>query len=1464
MESTNYENIDINELESDVEQIETVQYVEVEDIEEVVVETDNAFAPFGSNGEIVKHNDLKDRDISDQHPISAITNLEKTLETLAIAQNIYTINGGIAEFREWASDPYGEGYFVSLTQKRQNELDGGNLFIDICKKVGPTNEITDVYGVTVSQSALCGYQNKEYTVLNPGFNNKAGYTSYAKVCLLGSVKVRVTADDYDEIVLAIANSSVYVVPDEFGRAKKSESGIGFKVLSTGQMSGVSIEPWYFVEIALVPQNDNISRVMAKIQKAQVDIDNIVVDLGNLNDKVDENINISGKFEDLKDAFDELDKNTTTQLQNAEEAAKEVAEQVVEQAESKIKTITDEYVESLSEFAEAQKNTNQALTDIADLRSNIQPLAQWAEANKTSVAGFVARADEDHASLQTLTSTFGEDGSSLTAVMQKINENGASIQHLVTHVDKYTLGPYSPTHNLSLEETSILSGEHIYVPTRSHQESSYIYKCTLLRDMEKAKFFFKLQEQTYMFETLKEYGQGTVLEYNSRVGQIIIGDDVIKTHTAKDITDMYELSFEIEYIFPIDAHTATPITFEEGWSYIWRHSSDRNRYEWQRYSQISVAETAVNGIEEGDLWYCVRGVIDEHDTNKYIYDPYTLYYWDKSYTMWRKVASLNDNSSSTMVGLVKQAADTLTSTYTNLKGDMSLIEQSVDEIRSQVQDQDSGMLTSIQQTAKDIRAGVYDPTKGSTELELLLGGMQSTSTHIGHIRLSHSLMQPDLNGVTRYSQPPVWNGKEFVFAVDSADTYGDYFFKGDDYTQYCKLVADGHETYIIGNPAVASLNTRVTDTESEVESWTLFQKGQNETITSIKQTSDEDDATISSMVYGNFRECVELKVDLTEDDRNNISNDRYADPPAWEDITTETETQKGFVFKGEKISNATYCPVIDIDGNVDTSCYYKLFYRDNIVVSYEKYAMKSSPYASIMQKVDENGSAIGLVAGNNEVEGKIFINTINNDESGVTIAADKISINGTTTFADIFNPGTTTISGGFIQSGVIRSNNYNGAEVKKIYGKRISYPKIYDGEESNYIYYVQLTAGTTYKMLLDPDAVYYIGLKIVNDTRIDYLSDSESIVKNSDGFYECKTACYMISESDFDLVGLFNDKSFEGLAIKLNDGKIISQNFVLDKDGVTLDGNIKLNGSITWAAQSNPVKVLYAEPTQGGTAPVKPPNEGEEDFKTYEDYPIGDIEGWHRIYSESDYYASYSYDDGFTWTEAIKIKGEDGRPGLNGNDGSDANVTFYNVFNALTNDGTQQGLFYYEGAVGVDSNVNGLYINASFIRSGIISGLEVQSGAFDPADKDTMLNLIQMKDGVFSMYTESTEELPKLKIGYGERSSTPIRYIDENGKIQEKKLTTTVPYIALGQGNGVVATDSLYGTAFYENQAVILKDSNGLMINYFPTGYSNDPKSISQQIMFYNKGENTQSRISFMNSTVDFTTADVTGLKITFG
>ena len=892
-----YEGIDAEENTNSTTQEETVEYIDVQEQEPYVIEVEEAFASNVENDEL-NHALLNNRDESDQHPIRAITDLQNILNDIqSLKGTLYASSGGLSEFRKWADENPSwdnrSGYFVSIVNNGE---------IAICNK-----EANDVYGVTVSSSAFCGYQEDI---------NKSGNPLYVMVCLVGNVNVRIREDS--KIV-----AGDYVVADNYGYAIGSESNVGFKVLSVGTDPVLD----HYASIALVPQNDNVGRVMEKLNDANSEISNVIIQLGKMEDsliEVERNssnaIKVAKDAKGLTDILDEAIGNMGLKL----ESVIKIADQAKDFANQAMNDAATIYTEAVSTANSAKEQSESVLGDIQDLQKNLEPLAKWSEGDNEGIAGFVAQSNADRTQLSTLVSAMYGNGTDVIGVIQQIDKNEASIQHLVAHADKYSVGPYSLTYRLTYAEAvGIMRDGHIYVATVEHTET--------------------------------------------------LGED----------------SYE----------------FKSGGVYQWHTENEKSMW-LDTGKVVAFYTTETTGINIDDLWYCLGGIRDEN--NQLIYHPETLYRWDGA--QWISVATIDGNLQARTLGLVKQTANELTSTYTNLRGDVSTMQQAVDKISTVVLNVD-GEGSTLEQTADEIIAGTFNPEKSSSLALLLDYGFKAVSEGRYHKRTNSFAGTTTVVG-NRYTQPPSWSEdvNEFVFNDSYVDSEGKYYFNSDNHTYYCKDVKNGYEIYTIGNTAISALNSRVSETESEMDSWTRFKTGTNETMTTISQSASEDAADIASVVYGNYRQCVEIKTELTDEDINKIPSNRYDKAPDYADSK--------FTFNGTATPDGKYYM---LDG--DELHYYKVINPDGEIIGYEKYTMKTSNYASIMQKVDENGSVIGLVANNNNVEGGIFVTAINNSTTAL-ISANKIGINGTAVFTDNVGDGSTTISGNYIRSGVLQSNNYS--------------------------------------------------------------------------------------------------------------------------------------------------------------------------------------------------------------------------------------------------------------------------------------------------------------------------------------------------------------------------------------------------------------------------------------------------------
>lgn len=1105
IEDMDDDDIVVDKVDYEVQKEETFEVVEVNVPKSIDVEIEEAIGWTGNSSDIT-HGGLLDKNNPNSHTIEAITNLRKELDILGSTKDNYSAHSGFAEFRQWKdSNPKSEyriGYFVSLINQN------GSNYIDICN-----TQSEDVYGVTVDDSGFCGYQYSEYNILSAGSKNKAGSNEpYEKVCLLGTVMARVYSPaNFDAIQVGD-----FVIPDEFGCAKKSENNIGFKVIMK-EAAGAGENAWNKVTIALVPQNDNVARVMDALGETNKNLGNIILQLSDLSEKVDNNISISDEFEGLKDLLGDTTQKVDKKLKIVDATLKE-AEQISSDALTAISKMETKHQEAIDRVDMAISNTNGSLSDISKYKDNLEVLAQY----ENNIIGFFSEESDDEVTIGTIAQSLDEANSNLSMIKQSSN----AIQHLVCSVDIYSVGNLSPTDGLSYDgaQGALGSYEYIYVPIAKiygeskNIEKSPIYICSSALEVENW-YEFQIDSTIYYFQS-NIRNHVARLEFNKTTQQLTIGGEKVNTYDVlEEGKTATALEFESEMI----------TEFEVGYSYKWdQYGENNNEFWWVR--DLSVSFDGNPPSEDYELWYTRNGIKDDNDN--YTYNPGTLYRLIDG--LWVAVATINDNNART-VSLINQTAESLSSTITNVAGDVSDIRQDVDSISLTVNDH-KGQLSEINQTAEDIRLGVYEPSGGSSSLELLLGGLSSNAVYIDD-KVVYTILDSTAVAVDGkyYSQPPEWNGERFVFNNAYIDNNGTYCFASDSTDKYYHNIDNGYEVYMINSTAIASLNTRVTDTESEVESWTRFEKGQNETMTSINQTSDEAGAGISSIVYGDFRECVEIGTDGGSTD---FATNKYDKQPSWDN------TNKCFVASGSAVSNGQYCL-----SKSDTKSYYKLVYQGNNIIGYEKYEMKSSDYASIVQKVEGGKSYVGLVAGNDSNMGSIVAQTIN-DRSSVLIEANKIAINGTTTFADTLNPEKTAISGNYIKTGCLTSNNYAGPVTYRMYGAKIVGSKIQTSTNiSDCIYYVSKADGTRSHVGSTIPTYYYAQNIATNEMVISEIAYTNLTDVNKESYK------YIVSTIDFDLIP--TSITINGTQFDLNNGTIYSKNLQLD-----CSGNLSITGKIT--------------------------------------------------------------------------------------------------------------------------------------------------------------------------------------------------------------------------------------------------------------------------------------------------------------
>lgn len=277
----------------------------------------------------------------------------------------------------------------------------------------------------------------------------------------------------------------------------------------------------------------------------------------------------------------------------------------------------------------------------------------------------------------------------------------------------------------------------------------------------------------------------------------------------------------------------------------------------------------------------------------------------------------------------------------------------------------------------------------------------------------------------------------------------------------------------------------------------------------------------------------------------------------------------------------------------------------------------------------------------------------------------------------------------------------------------------------------------------------------------------------------------INISDNFLVDSIGNVTIKKGSININD------NFIVDNDG-----NVQLNGSVIWGAGNSPTQIVYSN-----TALAKPA-----DGTKWSSFPESDGGGWHRKYAVYDYFASYTYDGGNTWTDAVQIAGKDGADGLDGADGSDASVTDINVFNALTSNGTMYGCF---------SGINNkLYVNAAYIRTGQIDADLVLAGNVVAKDIDA-------ESGTIAAFTISGDSLVGSSVGMCGKSGTNYAFWAGDD------TSSSAPF-RVGHDGSLVATNA--------NITGVINASSGTIGDfYIGTGvdglHSDDLKLVYDRIIF---------------------------------
>lgn len=333
-----YDVINILEEDQDITPEETIDIIDVGDVEIFSVDTDEAFSALGEPNEQLRHQLLTGRDTSDQHPIIAITGLREELDDIESLKTVYSDKKQLADYYEWEDgnilNKNRVGYFVSICEDIRA--------IKICDE-------ENVFGVTIDNAAFVGGQD------DIARDSKYGLVIYSGV-----------ADVICELDVEVGNC---VLPNNYGMAKKTTSGYGYSVVAINNKNDVKYAT-ILLNLA-ASQMDTLSESLNTLSGRMDDAETNIVAAVNLANeaynKAGEIGNISG--EAVKNASEALEKaNGASEKTDGFEARLEDANILAVQAKA--------IAESAAVSAESIRNeavefANNALAETSKLRKEFE-------------------------------------------------------------------------------------------------------------------------------------------------------------------------------------------------------------------------------------------------------------------------------------------------------------------------------------------------------------------------------------------------------------------------------------------------------------------------------------------------------------------------------------------------------------------------------------------------------------------------------------------------------------------------------------------------------------------------------------------------------------------------------------------------------------------------------------------------------------------------------------------------------------------------------------------------------------------------------------------------------------------------------------------------------------------------------------------------------------------------------------
>ena len=408
------------------------EIIEVEGTELYTVDSYNAFSALGEPNEQLRHQLLNGRDMSDQHPITAITGLRDELNSIEALQTVYSDKKQIADYYKWEDGNRLQqdrvGYFVSLCEDVRNIkiCSGGNIF-----------------GVTIDDAAFIG-----------GQDNIPRDIAYGLVLYTGVAYVRCESD------VSVGDC---VISNAYGMARKSQNNYGYKVIAISNILGVK----YAIvtlnlsigQIDLIGENLNtLVERMDTAEKNIVTATNKATDAynkaesggsGNVSEEVINNITSSFQedFNIINESISDVNtiageaktiaNNAIANVEAVRVEAIEKANQVFSDVSGSIADLDAATQEIRNSINNVNTKAQSAVDDLIDLKEEMTPLSEWTGENGNhSFTGFVDKVNSHSATLADLAVWQGtvNNGSieSIAGIQRQASANKAALDTVASY------------------------------------------------------------------------------------------------------------------------------------------------------------------------------------------------------------------------------------------------------------------------------------------------------------------------------------------------------------------------------------------------------------------------------------------------------------------------------------------------------------------------------------------------------------------------------------------------------------------------------------------------------------------------------------------------------------------------------------------------------------------------------------------------------------------------------------------------------------------------------------------------------------------------------------------------------------------------------------------------------------------------------------------------------------------------